>query len=405
MGDGSFRTKPGFGIFLTVGSSTGEGLKWPSWMPIQIRELGIEWEDIQNHPDDFILTLSASVNEIKGLKGLEFSGTIEGVKISPKLLLQGKFPIIDIASIGVSVKGNLFGGEIDAALIGGILKLDKEYNIIGTFDSTTPVEERVFFMGVQGGFSMAGIGGLTIRFALSELGPLGVFINVEIPGGVVLEPNSGLAINDFSAGVEFFKSLPSIDDPFALRNPDFELPSEMTADQWLASVKQQVAMQAKMVSQNPNLGGFFAAFTAPMTITGGAKIYSIYTSQQTFNGEVMLKISTDGKLLAVGKLNFAADNISISAKHGKFKMGFRNASGEEVAFDVVELPEASPNELKPTTSLIDPVPDGVSIDINTINEPSRKFNGHRYVDAVYNAPSGAEIDFDSILDSDDEFTM
>ena len=34
------------------------------------------------------------------------------------------------------------------------------------------------------------------------------------------------------------------------------------------------------------MNGFAAAFTAPMTITGSAKIYSIYTSQQLFNGQV-----------------------------------------------------------------------------------------------------------------------
>ena len=45
------------------------------------------------------------------------------------------------------------------------------------------------------------------------------------------------------------------------------------------------------------MNGFAAAFTAPMTITGSAKIYSIYTSQEVFNGQVIVKISTDGKIL------------------------------------------------------------------------------------------------------------
>ena len=51
-----------------------------------------------------------------------------------------------------------------------------------------------------------------------------------------------------------------------------------------------------------------------MTITGSAKVYSIYTSQEVFNGQVTVKISTDGKILIIGKLNFAADNISISGR-------------------------------------------------------------------------------------------
>jgi hypothetical protein len=69
---------------------------------------------------------------------------------------------------------------------------------------------------------------------LSELGPLGVFLQASVPGGIVLEPNTGLAINDFSAGVEFFKTLPSIDQPEELRGPDFQLPVAQSADEWLA---------------------------------------------------------------------------------------------------------------------------------------------------------------------------
>src|SRR3712207_8896985 len=55
-------------------------------------------------------------------------------------------------------------------------------------------------------------------------------------------------------------------------------------------------------------------FRSPMTITGSAKIFSIYTSEQLFNGQVTVKISTDGKFLIIGKLNFAADNISLSGR-------------------------------------------------------------------------------------------
>ena len=73
---------------------------------------------------------------------------------------------------------------------------------------------------------MAGLGGFTIRFALSDLGPLSVFISVSLPtGGILLEPNTGLTINDFAGGVEFFKTLPSIDDPLALRSPAFAAPA------------------------------------------------------------------------------------------------------------------------------------------------------------------------------------
>src|SRR3989442_13354292 len=146
----------GFGICLTVGSATGSSFKWPEWLPVHVNAVGIEWADIQNHPEDFIITLSLSVTGIKGIGGLSFSGAIEGVKISPKLLLEGKFPIIDVASIGVSVKGKLFGGDLEAGLIGRVLKVGTNIARIGPFESTTPGAQRVFFVGLQGAFRLGG---------------------------------------------------------------------------------------------------------------------------------------------------------------------------------------------------------------------------------------------------------
>ena len=245
---------------------------------------------------------------------------------------------------------------------------------------------------------MAGMAGFTIRVGLSELGPLSAFISVELPGGILLEPITGLTINNFAAGVEFFKTLPSIEDPFVLRGNDFALPTAQTADEWLNGLQRQVAAQAKAISLDPSKNGFLAAFTSPMTITGSAKIYSIYTSQQVFNGQVIVKISTDGKFLIVGKLNFAADKVSISGRlyadlskiasgsatvlfladvpdqvrlltiYGKLKMGFRNPSGEEIAFDVVNLPPVTPGSTKPTGTVVYPAPAGGSADLNTISD-------------------------------------
>ncbi|MHB1244484.1 MAG: hypothetical protein ACYC1P_13960, partial [Gaiellaceae bacterium] len=303
MGDGSFRAKPGFGVFLSVGSSDASGFKWPAWLPVKINAIGIEWRDIQNDPSDFVITLSVSVTEIKGIGGLTFSGSIEGVKIDVGKLLAGQFPIVDIASIGVQVKGTLFGGKIDAALIGGILKLNASGQIIDPTDSTTPVADRVLFFGLEGKFEFSGIG-VGIRLALSELGPLTVQLSASLPTGIMLIPQIGLVMNDFTAGVEFFKTLPSIDQPEELRKPDFQAPGGMSVDQWLSTVKQQVAAQYRAIKANPSMNGFAAAFTAPMTITGSAKIYSLYTSKQVFNGQVTIKFSTDGKILIIGTLNF-----------------------------------------------------------------------------------------------------
>ena len=425
MGDGSFKTKTNFGIFLSVGSATGDSFQWPSFLPVRIDAIGIQWEDIEHHPEDFVLTLSASITSIAGMPGLEISGSVQGIKIQPSLLAEGKFPIIGIDAIAVRVKGDMFGGQIDAGLLGGILKLDSNYNIIGIFDTTTPVAKRVFYLGIEGGFSLAGMAGFTIRVGLSELGPLQAFISVEVPGGILLEPNTGLTINNFAAGVEFFKTLPSIEDPFALRNPEFGLPTNLSADQWLQSLQQQVALQARRLAENPGMNGFLAAFTAPMTITGSAKIYSMYTSQEVFNGQVIVKISTDGKFLIVGKLNFAGDNISLSGKlyadlskvssgnvtvlfladvpdqvriltvYGKLKMGFRNSSGQEVAFDVLEPASSSAGGSSPPAPVVAGPSSAGVIDVNTAN--NSLYGTKRYIDVVYTPPAGATLDHAWIL--------
>ena len=190
-GDGSFHAGSNFGVVLSVGAATGDSFMWPSWLPIQIDSVGITWPNITADPTNFLLTLSASVTGIQGIDGLEFSGSIQGIQIDVGKLLQGEFPIVGISSIGVEVKGNMFGGQIDAALIGGILKIDSAGKLIADTDTTTPVDQRVFFAGLQGGFTMAGLGGFTVRLALSDLGPLTVFISATLPDGHPARPRHG----------------------------------------------------------------------------------------------------------------------------------------------------------------------------------------------------------------------
>ena len=98
------------------------------------------------------------------------------------------------------------------------------------------------------------MGGFTIRIGLSELGPLQVFVNVKTPTGVMLVPQIGLVMNDFTANVQFFSTLPSIEKPEELRGPAFQLPTVTAADQWLSTVKQQVVNQYLRIKANPGMG-------------------------------------------------------------------------------------------------------------------------------------------------------
>src|SRR5262249_745351 len=153
-----------------IGGASGDSLGWVPWLPIKINTLGVEFNDIEHHPEDFTLLLSASVTSLKGVSGLQFSGSIEGGRIPPALLLQGTFPGIGIDSFGVTITGGMFGGQVNAGLIGGILKIHKEGNTYTITESNdeNDIFARVLFVAVQGGFSMGGMSGFTIQFAMSQ---------------------------------------------------------------------------------------------------------------------------------------------------------------------------------------------------------------------------------------------
>ena len=199
-GNGQFSAGQGFGISLTIGGANGSSFQWPSWMPISIQSIGIQWPDITDHPDNFTLDLSASINSISGLSSLQISGAVNNIQIDPSLLAQGKFPIVGISGFAVTIQGDLFGGQLDAGLVGGILDLDANNNIVQPTDTTTAIAQRIPYFAIEGGFSFAGLAGFTIRFGLSADGPLQAFIDVEVPGGILLDPDTGLTINDFERG-------------------------------------------------------------------------------------------------------------------------------------------------------------------------------------------------------------
>jgi carbon monoxide dehydrogenase subunit G len=379
LGNGSFKALNGFGVFLNADNASGDSIGWMKQLPIKITTIGIQWRDINGDPSDFVLTVSASVTGIQGLGGLTFDGAVEGIQIDVGKLKRGEFPIIGLTSIGVHISGTLFGGTIDAGLIGGMVKLDANGAPISDTDISTPVKDRVLFLGLQGSFSFGEIGPFSIRLALSSLGPLTVFLSVNLPTGITLDPDTGLTLNNFAGGVQFFHTLPSIEDPIQLRGPAFQAPTNVSVENWLSTVKQQVVAQYLAIQANPSQGGWGAAFTSPMTIIGSATIYSIYTSQKVFNGVVTVEISTDGKLLVIGTLNFADNHLSMSGRlyadfshisqgsvtvlfladipdqvrvltfYGKLKMGFKNAQGQDVAFTV---PDSTPSS--PTATLAGP---------------------------------------------------
>ncbi|MCD8483720.1 MAG: hypothetical protein LR015_14370 [Verrucomicrobia bacterium] len=294
---------PGFGVSLSVGSS-GE-LMWPEWLPISIDSLALVWNDFNTDRLDFRIILSASVSSLNALP-INVEGVIQDVVIDIGLLRQGLFPIVDIGTVAISVSGNLLGGEASGALVLGIVRFDADGNRVEA-GSETPVVGRVLYGAIQAGFSFAGLAGFQIRIGISELGPLQVYLNADIP--ILLEPITGLSIGNFRAGVTFNSVLPSIDDPFDLRQGVFSPMGDISLPDWIALLEESVVNQYN----SPVAGDFWAVFTQPMRIEGGASLFSLYTSQLVFRADIDIILSTDGKFLINARGVFA-DNLSLGFK-------------------------------------------------------------------------------------------
>ncbi len=429
-GNGHFSAGRNFGVSLSIGGADGGSFQWPSWMPISIQSIGISWPNITTDPGNFTLDLSAGINSISGLPGLQISGSVDNIQIDPALLAQGKFPIVGISGFAVTISGNLFGGELTAGLVGGILDLSAANTIVLPTDTTTPIAQRIPYFAIEGGFSFGGLAGFTIRVGLSSLGPLQAFIDVELPSGILLDPDTGLTINNFSAGIEFNQTVTDIcnhgaplTDPHQLSTCTMPSATAGTAAQWLATLQHQIVAQAASGTT------WATAFSHPMLILGSADLYSIYTSQLLFNAKVSVAISTDGQILVEGQLNFADNQLSLGAYlyanltqissggltimflaqvpqqlqilvlYGELKMGFENDAGQPLVYNVTGGAVVSSNNppSAPTASLAAPN-SGQSLS-------QADLSGEGWVDVTYPSFGGSPVDVNSVINDPQPFLL
>ena len=301
---GTLQTLPGFGVTLSLNNPGA--VDWPSWLPIQITKLGVTWNDFADDPADFALDLSASIN-ISSLQGtgLEVSGFVQDAIIDVGLLQQGQFPITGISGAGISVGGTLFGVTVKGSIFFAILNTDANFVPIPD-GATTPVAHRYFYGGIDAAFNLLGEEGFEIRLGLSQFGPLDGYINDAQTQ--ILDPDSGLAITNFHAGIDIGRTLPSITDPKELAtNPGFTPPGQQTLEQWQTLLQGQVASVAAAYANDGGFVGTFSDLAQQVTIDGGATLFDEYASVDSFqlNGDVL--ISTDGKLEAAGTLTLGGE--------------------------------------------------------------------------------------------------
>jgi hypothetical protein len=299
--DGSFIEGTNFGVALSL--SGAGSVNWLSWLPVQVTALSLTWPDFSSDPADFSIDLSASINVNFDNSGLMLSGSVTDAVIDVGKLSQGQFPVTSLGGFSVSAGGDLFGAQVSGALVAGIVNVDSSGNVVTT-GSSTPVANSYFYGGIEASLDLAGLGGFTVMLGLSQLGPLDAFVEASVP--ILLDPDSGLAVTNLYAEIEFDKTLPTLTSAKQIvNNPDLTSLNQLTVAQWQDQLASQVATQAKQAAS-----GSFNVLSEPMVIGGGATIYDEYASTYAFELTAGILFDTTGKIEATGTLTIG-DSVSL----------------------------------------------------------------------------------------------
>ncbi len=314
-----------FGISITA---TPGQMGLPSWLGFSIQELAISWPDgLLADPTNFVITLSASINSISGLPdGVQVSGEITDAVINVGYLEAGMFPITSIGSVGGSVSGTLFGMEVNASFVMGIVSFNAENQLIEngnvysltlnngvvtetqvTSSPDTTVSNSILYVGVSGGAKIPGVGGVQVYIGFSSLGPLTFYMSAEFP--LILDPDTGIAIGGFSGGVTFDYSIPTPTQPSDLATLQIS-PAGLTISQWQQQLRDQTVLQYTASSGGTNLA---AAYDQPFVIEAGITLYDAYLTADAFTitGNIAIQINPEDasnvKVFVTGVATFGTE--------------------------------------------------------------------------------------------------
>ena len=298
---GHFVALAGFGVSLSTSADSSK-FQWPSWLPIQISKFDISWPNFAADPTNFVLDLSAAVDANVTSSSLHLYGSVTDAIIDTGLLKAGQFPIKSLGGATLGVSGSLFGSTITAAATFHILNVDASGNPIAA-GSATPVANRYFYGGIDGAVSIAGEAGFHIRLGISSLGPLDALLEVDTQ--IILDPSSGLAINNFYAAVDFNTSLPAINTAQALAtSPVLKSANSTDWSAWDQQLAAQAAAQAK------NVASGLSALSGPIKISAGATVYDAYATENAFKLVGNIVFDTTGKFAVFGTLTIG-NSVSI----------------------------------------------------------------------------------------------
>ncbi len=310
-------------------------MQWPSWLPIQITTLGVSWpKGFATNPTDIDLTLSATVQASFG-GAFSLGGSVTDAVIDLGMLsTPNTFPIVSLAGAGLTVSGKLGGATISGGAFVAILRLDANNQVIADDDTTTPVVKRIFYGGVEGSLLIGSAAGIGVRIGLSQLGPLDIFVESDIP--ILLDPESGLAIQSLRGGIDFGQTLTTPSNAKQLATSDaYQPPDKQSMADWETALAKAVAQQATTDANS------FAQFASTFTIHAGITLYDEYATANAFTLAGDIAIDTTGKLLATGTLTMGGTS-GVSLQAGAFLDLSKVAQGAAQLLWYFKAPAAAP---------------------------------------------------------------
>ncbi|MDE3068412.1 MAG: hypothetical protein KGJ60_12810, partial [Verrucomicrobiota bacterium] len=320
-GTPEFQAGTNFGFTLTPPSPSQLGL--PSWLGFSITQFGVSWQgnNFQTDPANFHLTLSASITSLPGLGGtVSISGGVTDAIIDVGGLgnwlsnpTSSNFPITFGPDGGISgsVSGTLFGMDVSASFVGGVVIFNAEGGILsartggtviaGPGSSDTMYYGSGFYIGLQGSAGIPGIGTISISLGFSNLGPLSFYLSYTGDTPLILDPDTGLAITGFSAGVAFNQTMQTpnsaTDLPAVLANALTAItgsptgsPTTVNLAQWQQNLELATAAQYVASGGGTNLT---AAYSQPFMILASVTLDDAYLSPDAFQivGTMVLGIN------------------------------------------------------------------------------------------------------------------
>ncbi|MCB1096095.1 MAG: LEPR-XLL domain-containing protein [Verrucomicrobiae bacterium] len=342
-GDIEFVTGPNFFVEIS-GLDALEDIGLPDWLPINITEVAIVWNNFQASPGDFAVVLDV---ELRPIFGLNLSGSVEGLTIDIGKLRDGEFPITNIDAFTVSIDTEIAGFGIGGTLRLATVDFDAAGMIVDGPDTSSVVRTE-FYLAVIGQMDFLNKE-IEIRFAISSAGPLNFFVSyndtdLSPAGGILLVPQIGLRITGLRGGISFGLDFPDVDSPDDLNGPAFSPTSDLTEAEWFDRLELQLADITDPMDVNSNF------FAQPIMFEVGATLNSFYIPILFFDVDMMLSITPNGNgnptfggILMSGTIRIQVDDFEQDIAETKLFFDISNPGQSETtpAAGTEELPAQS----------------------------------------------------------------